>query len=339
MLVQAMRPLALLFIGLVVASCSKSSSETPVLQASDLVASDSGFDPNEIVDLGSFTDTEALDATAVGEFLSRTPYGYPSFLATYDSNGVAAADAIATAAAKYTLNPLVFLTRAEMDQGLVGASSYPSTPSRVEYVFGCGCDGEGNCDPNYAGFDVQVDCLGASLRDDLDAITTNGQTAGGWAPMVSLTSVDGFAVIPQDASTAALYQYTPVVAAGQAGGNWLFWNIWQNYAGAIGYAGPVGTMPGGAWIGDPCTAGAMCGYEGGACATNYPDGLCTAECTGSCPQENGEALAFCASYNSAGYCLPVCNTSVPASCRTGYSCKSVEQFNDATMTANVCVPN
>ncbi len=294
---------------------------------------------NEIVDLGSFTDSEALDATAVGDFLARTPYGYPSFLATYDSNGVAAADAIATAAAKYTLNPLVFLTRAEMDQGLVGASSYPSTPSRVEYVFGCGCDGEGNCDPAYAGFDVQVDCLGASLRVDLDAITKNGQTPGGWAPMVSLQSVDGVTVIPQDASTAALYQYTPVVAVGQPGGNWLFWNIWNNYAGAVGYAGPVGTMPGGAWIGDPCATDAMCGYEGGACATNYPDGLCTAQCTGSCPQENGEVQAFCASYNSTGYCLPVCNPSIAASCRTGYGCMSVEQFGDATMTASVCVPN
>ncbi len=233
-------------LGLAAGACAKSSGDASVLPPADLAASGAQFDPNEIVDLGSFTDSEAFAASDVAAFFSHTPYGGASFLATYDSNGVAAADAVATAAAKYTLNPLVFLARAEMDQGLIAASTYPSDPARVEYVFGCGCDGAGTCDPDYAGFDVQVDCLGAALRDDLDDITANGQTPGGWAPMVATVTIDGVTVTPDDASTAALYQYTPVVAVGQPGGNWLFWNIWQSYASALGYAGPVATTPGGA---------------------------------------------------------------------------------------------
>ena len=260
MIVPAMRPLVLVStasvvtLGVAAGACSKSSGDASVLQPADLAANGAPFDPNEIVDLGSFTDSDAFAAPDVAAFLSHTPYGGASFLATYDSNGIAADDAVVTAAAKYTLNPLVFLVRAEMDQGLIAASTYPSDPARVEYVFGCGCDGEGSCDPDYAGFDVQVDCFGAALRDDLDDIMANGQTPGGWAPMVATVTIDGVTVSPDDASTAALYQYTPVVAVGQAGGSWLFWNIWQIYAGALGYAGPTDVTPRGASMRPPSIA-------------------------------------------------------------------------------------
>jgi hypothetical protein len=219
------------------AGCTKQGDDS-VLSSLDLTATGGAFDPNEIVDPASMQDAGALDGPGVEAFLQQTPYGSSSFLASYASNGVAASDAIAAAAARYALNPLVFLVRAEMDQGLVASSGYPSPSSRVEYAFGCGCVGPGSCDPSYAGFDRQVDCLGAALRDSLDAVAATGKTENGWGPGVTSTTIDGVNVTPADDSTAALYQYTPVVAVGKPGGNWLFWNLWNAYARALGYAPP-----------------------------------------------------------------------------------------------------
>jgi hypothetical protein len=219
--------------------CSSSSGATPsVLQSSDLVGA-SGFDPDEIVAPGPMEDSTTLGAAELTAFLQSTPYGQSSFLVDYASHGISAVSAMVSAAQTYSLNPLVFLVRAEMDQGIVGSSSYPSPPSRVEYAFGCGCAAPGDCDATYGGFDIQVDCLAAALRESLDAVAASGKTDGGWGPGITSTTLDGVEVTPEDASTASLYQYTPIVAVGQPGGNWLFWNLWQKYAAAFAYAGPI----------------------------------------------------------------------------------------------------
>jgi hypothetical protein len=212
-------------------------SEPTHLQSEDLQSS-GGFDKNEIVDLPSFTDKTTIALADIQRILLHTPYGRASFLSTYSSNGVRADDAVIAASQKYGINPIVFLVRAEMDQGLLGEQFYPAPPSRVEYVFGCGCSAPGSCDPALAGFDVQVDCFGHALKTSLDEVAANGATAGGFGPMKTAKTLDGDAVTPADASTAALYQYTPIVGKGSSG-NWLFWNIWQEYAGALVYVPPT----------------------------------------------------------------------------------------------------
>jgi hypothetical protein len=324
------------------AACSSSSPSPPsLLQPADLADTGAQFDPTEIVDSASFTDWQALAVADVQTFLTKSPYGKGSFLATYASNGASAADAISRTAELYRINPIVFLVRAEMDEGLVGASVYPAPPERVEYAFGCGCAAANDCDPRYAGFDVQVDCLGQALRQDLDDIAANKVTAGGWGPGVTSTTDDGVQVTPQDDSTATLYQYTPVVAVGAAGGNWLFWNIWQAYTGALGYAGPTGTTSKPlAWVGDACTGDATCdfGLSQGTCDMQFPGGMCTASCTTDCPSDMMEAPTFCADFGmSGGFCLLVCNPNSP-SCRSGYTCQSAKQYGNAAMTQNVCLP-
>jgi hypothetical protein len=328
--------------GCAVAACSSSSAPTPINPPSDLAAA-GGFDPNAIVPLASFVDTKALDAAAVQTLLEATPYGGASFLATYTSNGVRANDAIARVASLYTLDPLVFLTRAEMDQGLLALTAYPTaTPARVEYVFGCGCAATGSCDPTLAGFDKQIDCLGRALRSSLDAVTATGATAGHWGPTITGVTLDGVSVTPIDASTAALYQYTPIVAVGKAGGNWLFWNVWQKLAQAAGYAGATGTpqtpTTGAGWVGDACTNTTSCTVPNATCVTNYPGGLCTTACTGSCPTDATHGASFCAAFpGQGGYCLPVCNPGASV-CRSGYKCASAAQQGDAKTTADVCLP-
>jgi hypothetical protein len=327
--------------GVLSAACAKSNEESSVLQGSDLEANGAAFDANEILDSASMQDQQALALTDVQAFLNRPPYGAPSFLSDYTSNGLSAAEAIVRAAQRYALNPLVFLVRAQMDQGLIGSSTYPLPAERVEYAFGCGCAAPGVCDSAYAGFDIQVQCLGAALRDSLDQIASSGSTAGGWGPGATSTTRDNVQITPHDDSTAALYQYTPVVAVGTAGGNWLFWNLWQKYAAAISYSPPAaGTAPT-AWIGDGCAGSPACNYNGtqGTCATQYPSGLCTLMCTQSCPSSRGEAPTFCADLGSQGaLCLAVCNP-VAAQCRTGYTCKSVAQAGNAGTMQWACVPN
>ncbi|HEY8090533.1 MAG TPA: hypothetical protein VIF09_21880 [Polyangiaceae bacterium] len=321
-------------------ACAKGKDDASVLAAQDLTASGGPFDPNEILALAPMQDALSLDGAAVQQFLQQTPYGTPSFLAAYSSNGVPASQAVVAAALRYDVNPIVLLVHAEMDQGLVAATSYPSPASRVDYAFGCGCSAVGDCDPAYAGFDLQVACLASTLRDYLDQVAATGSTAGGWGPGSTVTTLDGVGVDPDDDSTAALYQYTPVVAVGKAGGNWLFWNVWQLFAGALGYAAPDGGSSSTAWIGDVCTGAGNCIYEGtpGTCATQFPGGLCTLACQGSCPSSSAEAQTFCADFGSeGGFCLAVCNPADPQ-CRTGYTCESVKEFGDTATSQYVCFP-
>ncbi|MGO8991712.1 MAG: hypothetical protein ACLQVI_00180 [Polyangiaceae bacterium] len=331
---------ALLGFGLIsVLACSSQQTSPSVLQSSDLVAVSKSFNPDEIVDLASFTDATGIAETDIQSFLEATPYGQPSFLSTYSSNGIRADDAIMQAAARYTLNPLVFLVAAEEAQGLVGTEAYPGTPASVEYVFNCGCaTAQASCDPLQAGFDVQVECLANQLRQSLDAVAAGGRTAGGWGPGTAQTTLDGVRVTPADDSTAAIYQYLPTVAEGAPGGTWLFWNLWKKYATALNYAGAGGVVTPTASIGDGCTVSGDCGYPGGVCATNYPGGLCTAPCTSQCPTDASGGAAFCADFQQqGGYCLPICNPSASA-CRAGYTCEKVAQYGDATVGQYVCSP-
>jgi hypothetical protein len=287
---------------------------------------ETAFDKNTIVDTAAFIDVAGIDGTQVQRFLHKTPYDRPSFLETYQSNGLRASDAIARAARTYGLNPLVFLVEAEATEGLLGEPEYPFPPERVEYVFRCGCLDANNCLPELAGFDRQVDCLGRTLRVALQSISTNGATAGGWGKDKTSTTLDNEKVTPTTEATAALYDLRPRVAANAQGGSWLFWNLWNVYAAGIDYAGPIGGGGTGGWIGDPCTSTAGCGVEGATCATNYPGGLCTVPCKGDCPSQPDKPESFCADFKTnGGFCLAVCNPGASA-CRDGYTCARLRRF-------------
>jgi hypothetical protein len=277
------------------------------------------FDANNLVDDPSFTDAAGLDVAQIQKFLGKTPYDRPSFLETYQSNGVRAGDAIARAARRYKLNPLVFLVFAQTAQGLVGEQSYPFPTDRIEYVFNCGCFRPGVCIPEQAGFDRQVDCLGQRLRTSLDEMSASGQTSSGWGIKKTSSTLDGQRVTPANAATAAIYAETPRVHEEKDGGSWLFWNVWNLYVAGTDYAGPIGGGAGTGLLGDACVSDQSCGYEKGICATDYPGGLCTLPCTGECPQAMDQPISFCVGFPSGGFCLPTCNPGAPA-CRERYRC-------------------
>jgi len=321
----------------VLACCAKATTDTGV-EPLDLAPADLPFDANLIVDTASFTDSENFSTSiAIQQFLEKTPYGHPSFLSTYVSGGIRASEAIALASERYQLNPLVFLARAEVDQGLIGLAAYPLPPSKVEYAFGCGCPGGGaQCDPKLGGFDKQVDCLGLAIRTSLSQTCgPSGVTAGGWSVGKPSTTLDGVVVTPASEATAVLYQYAPLVANGRAGGNWMFFNVWNLYAIQVGYTG----RSGGGWIGEACCGDSMCSaVQNGTCAVNAPAGMCTATCdaTNQCPQDpNGVGRkAICGNLGGQGYCLLGCN---PAPCRTGYKCVQITPIGGGP-AAGACLP-
>jgi hypothetical protein len=303
-----------------VGACSEDTPAT-VLQAIDTqkpTGQANPFDRNVIADPASFADVETLKPADVQRFLGKTPYERASFLETYQSNGIRAADSIMSAARQYRINPLVFLVFAQAAQGLVGERNYPFPPDRVEYVFRCGCLEAKSCLPQLAGFDRQVDCLGRALREAIDEIKLNETTKTGWGPNKTSLTLDNLKVTPDNEATAALYDRLPRVNEGGAGGTWLFWNLWNLYALKIDYAGPIGTIDG-RWIGEPCVTDATCGVQNSICATDYPDGLCTVSCTSDCPSTPTKPETFCVKFESGGFCFPKCNPKSPQ-CRAGYSC-------------------
>lgn len=309
-------------------SCAKAQEQSH-LYAEDLTPPENApdFDPNEIIALEELTDS-TVTADTLRAFLTyrivdktrKSPYGHESFLSTYYSNGLSAVDALLNAAEQYRINPLVILVRAEMAQGLVGMEFYPvDDPARVEYVFGCGCSGPGNCDPAFAGFDEQVDCLARQYRiilNDMDA--NGGVTSGGWGKGQPGRTLDGKTVTPADDGTAVAYQFEPRVGD-QKSGNQLFWTIWKNYAKAAGYQASGTPQTGGAWIGDPCSKDSQCKTIGAdaVCITSYEGGMCSIPCRdGTCPTRQGRESA-CIDTGLGAYCFQRCNPSASSSCRGG----------------------
>lgn len=332
----------LLVMAVVAVACSTEQDTGKVLQDLDFEqpeGAEEPFDRNDILETAAFVDVESIDVRRIERFLSKTPYQRPSFLETYQSNGVRAADAIMRAARKHRINPLVFLVFAQTTQGLIGERHYPFPPWRVEYVFGCGCLQGGNCLPELAGFDRQVDCLGRTLRDALDAIAAEKATPSGWGPEITSTTLDGPKVTPANEATAVIYDRRPFVGEGKPGGAWIFWNVWQIYAFEIDYYGPLDGAPIDGWIGDPCISDATCGFEGATCAVDYPDGLCSIECDGTCPSNPDRPESYCVGFPEGGFCFQVCNPSASA-CRENYRCVRLARFNGGGPSDSeyVCYP-
>ncbi len=289
------------------------------------------FDRNNVIETATLVDVEALSADQIQAFFHRTPYDRPTFLETYQSNGVRASDAVARAARTYHINPLAILVAVQGTQGLIGETLYPTAdPYRVEYVFRCGCQQGLNCEPELAGFDRQVDCLARNLRAAFDQIASDDATAAGWAKDKESLTLDNVKVVPENDGTAVVYDRSPRVAEGGPGGTWFFWNLFNVYATAGNYRPPTGDTSGVGWIGDKCASPASCSFEGALCEENR----CTQRCTGMCPSQSDKPSTFCADHTDSagkhfGLCLPVCNPTAASSCRKGFQCVRLKPFDTA----------
>lgn len=231
--------LALSLLGACAPTAEPPPDDEGEVESSDDELSEAGFDRHRVLSDAAMSDWQALDVAEIQAFLDHTPYGGKSALASYASGGMTAAQAIAKAASDHRINPLVILTRAQMEQSLIGKST--AKKSALDFAFGCGCPDGQSCSEAWRGFHKQADCMASHMRSYLDDLDGGGSTVAGWSVGHAKRSLDGYWVTPKNAATAALYTYTPWV--GQSGsGNLGHFQIWKVFAGATGYA-PVG--PGG----------------------------------------------------------------------------------------------
>lgn len=234
--------------------------EEEIAESSDDELAEPGFDRNRLLSDEAFVDTTAMTEAEIQAFLDETPYGNRSALAGYTSGGMSAARAISNAAQTYRLNPLLVLTRAQMEQSLIGKSSASKTA--LDFAFGCGCPDNAACSEAWRGFHKQVDCMAKHMRSYLDDLDTGGVTIAGWGVGKAKKTLDPSWVTPKNKATAALYTYTPWV--GSSGfGNLGHFQIWKKFASYVGY---LPTGPGG------CPA---IGYPSGLVAQSLPSAAMT----------------------------------------------------------------
>lgn len=214
-----------------------------------------GFDRHRLLGDVAFVDASALTVDEIQAFLENTPYGGRSALASYSSGGRSAARAIHEAAQAHGINPLLILTRAQLEMSLIGKAT--ASQFSLDYAFGCGCPDNQSCSTQWKGFHRQVDCMASHMRDYVDDLEAGGSTIAGWKIGKSKKTLDGYTITPKNAATAALYTYTPHVGAAGSG-NLGHFKIWKKFAAYVGYL-PEG--PGG------CRAQV---YPSGAAIQLYP---------------------------------------------------------------------
>ncbi|MBU0552024.1 hypothetical protein KKB55_16425 [Myxococcota bacterium] len=266
------------------------------------------FDPNWIMSDAFFTAAEAVSADDLQAIFEETPYGQRCWLADEQINGRRAADAIAEVARETGINPLLLLTRMQVEKSLISKTARPSSQHSVDYALGCGCPDNRSCMSAYKGLDKQVKCAGDTLRKLYDA-SVDG--TGQWRAGKRQKSLDPEWITPGNHATAAFYGYTPWVLRNR-GGNWLVWNVTRKFSKAVGQIALPGGCLGGAgrpFIGAPCGCPEDCAFQhGDQTGVCHPAGLCTLPCEGTCPDASGYASTFCAAASpgdlSPGLCLP-----------------------------------
>jgi len=96
------------------------------------------------------------------------------------------------------------------------------------------------------------------------------------------------------------------------------------------------------FVGGSCDVDSDCTFTGGRClrpGDGYPGGLCTTDCTASCPDRAGaNAYTGCAAVGSQTLCLARCDFTLFATgCRPGYGCET-RPSPSGSADRDVCLP-
>lgn len=315
----------------------------------------STFNRQRLMEDSFYTDTHAVSAAAIQRFFENNPYGKRTFLASFTVSGKSAAQALVEAAQAEQINPILLVSRMQVEKGLISLTSNPGG-NRVDFAFGCGCPDNRRCSEAYRGLDKQLQCAARTLRRAFDdSIARTGSFNQG----VARRTLDPITITPANHATAALYTYTPWVQQG-VGGNWLVWNVTLRFArhfaaqGTLTLNGQGGAAEGGGgqagqpvvWIGHACERDEQCHYGGGArglCVS----GMCTQACEGLCPDRANTAPTFCVDavlfgQPSGGLCAPQAHA-LNGLCQNSPGERfDVQRFigrsGVASREASVCVP-
>jgi hypothetical protein len=303
------------------------------------------FNRHEVVEQSFFDDTDSIDAATVQAFLEMTPYGKRSFLADEVVGDRMFSTALVEVSTDFGINPVMLLSRLQVEQSLVSRSARPST-HKVDFALGCGCPDGSACNPAFRGIDKQLACAANVLRSK-----ANESAAGTaqWRMGKSKKTLDGLTVTPTNHATAALYAYTPWVLTGQ-GGNWLVWNVTKKFVHHI----ETELEPPGDFVGSPCAAddAEACGFTDGAdegfcheftAEDGLVAGFCALDCAGVCP-DRGSATTFCVELEmGVGACVAK-STAANGHCEAIPGTREVQMSRfvgtsgAASATAMVCAP-
>jgi hypothetical protein len=182
---------------------------------SNRVADD--FNQNQPISDVFFLDTEALSEQGIQLFLERSPYGR-SWLADYQIDGHKASTIIRQVSSLKGLNPILLLSRMQVEASLISSISYPDQ-YLIDRAMGCGCPDGRACERRYLGLKNQISCAAQKFRELYDK-SVDG--SGWWRKGLSNNTLDHYQIVPVGHATAALYAYTPWVLKG-SGGTWLAW--------------------------------------------------------------------------------------------------------------------
>jgi hypothetical protein len=219
-----------------------------------------------------FENVDAATAQGVQDLLEVSPYGTRSFLADERIAGVPFSEVLFEVAQSRRINPILLLTRLQVEKSLVSKTKRPSG-SAVDFALGCGCADGRSCNEAYRGLDKQLVCGADTLREHYDASVAG---TGQWAKGKNGTTLDPHTVQPRTHATASLYAYTPWVLEGR-GGNWLVWNVSRKYIGTM--------LDRGTWNSGPSTPEPDPMEVPGSCEDHCGSGTAV-------PQGNGQSC-FC----------------------------------------------
>lgn len=195
----------------------------------------SSFNPNFLISDAEFTDYLSLDLDGIQRVLNR---GFLADYVTEDIDGRlrSAAEIIWWTANTHMINPKVLLVMLQKEQSLIEDDD-PSQ-SQLDWALGYGvCDNCTHDDPDiqrWRGFSKQLNSAAMQFMEGYFVdIEEGGVTVMGYGPGVT-AEIDSTDVTFVNASTAALYTYTPHLH-----GNENFVKLWNQY---FGLYYPSGTL-------------------------------------------------------------------------------------------------
>jgi len=162
-----------------------------------------GVDRNRLLEDAELEGDQAVTVAQVQALLASEG----SALASYSEGGRTAAQWIVQESDAQHISPVYMIARIETESSLIRSG----TLAKLSQATGCACPDGATCDPNQAGFGLQVECAAELIRGYLADLDATGSTITGWRVGVGRSTSDPCWVVPQTRATAALYTYTPWV--------------------------------------------------------------------------------------------------------------------------------
>lgn len=191
---------------LLIAPClSLFACAAPAENEGSLAATTGGLDRHRLLEDAEIEGDQAVTVAQVQGLLEAEG----SALATYSEGGRTAAQWIVQESEAQHISPVYMIARIETESSLIRSG----TLGKLRQATGCACPDGAACDPDRAGFGLQIRCAAELIRGYLVDLDQTGSTITGWRVGVGRSTSDPCWVVPQTRATAALYTYTPWVGA------------------------------------------------------------------------------------------------------------------------------